>query len=98
MSDIKIFCYEKLYYDFYEFYGGDGFFPILKKDETCNSEEDIIFYYVSEKNCWQQINGICISGLDCDEGKKLLNRMNTKQNVLCNSILNSFGNNLYPKN
>jgi len=33
----------KLYYDSYEFKYGDGFFPLLYKDKSCDSEIDIIF-------------------------------------------------------
>ena len=38
MENTDIISSEKLYYDEYECYNGDGFYPCLKKDKTCCTE------------------------------------------------------------
>ena len=48
MENTDIISSEKLYYDEYECYNGDGFYPCLKKDKTCCTEIIIPFIYNSK--------------------------------------------------
>jgi hypothetical protein len=97
MGNTDIIAFEKLYYDEYEYYNGDGFYPSIEKDDTCSREITVSFIYNNKFNCWVQNDSMCISGLDADIGIKLLKIMNTKYNLNCTSISNTFGLQIYPK-
>jgi len=72
-----------MYYDSYERYNGDGFYPVLKLDPVLNSldkwdEVKIIFEYNNLFTIpfWKQINEESITGLDKDTRTELLNILN----------------------
>lgn len=67
----------KMYYDHYEKYFGDGFFPILEKNENMLSIR-ISFQYKNYN--WIQITQDEIHGLDMDIGNKLLDILNKEGN------------------
>jgi hypothetical protein len=88
---------EELYYDEDEFLYGDGFYPSLNKSKTNYKIAIIEFIFIDKLNYWIQLDGICISGLDCDNGINLLNNLNKKNNSRGFSIYNKYGNLIYPK-
>ena len=52
----------KMYYDSYEMKNGDGFYPMVFKDQSCDSEIDILFeLYDGELT---QLSGPSIKGYD----------------------------------
>ena len=70
-----------MYYDSYERYNGDGFYPVLKKcHQLCDQwdEVKIIFEYNNSFTIpfWKQINEESITGLDKDTKTELLNILN----------------------
>jgi hypothetical protein len=79
-----------MYYDSYERYNGDGFYPVLKLDPVLKKynqwdEVKIIFEY--KNYCWKQINEESITGLDKDTKTELLNILNkgiNKSNIIKN--------------
>jgi hypothetical protein len=93
----KIISKQLLYYDEYECYDGDGFYPSVKKDETFSKEKIISFLYNSKFNCWIQCDELCISGLDAYNATKLLKILNKKNEVNCDYICNKFGFRIVPK-
>jgi hypothetical protein len=97
MENTDIISFEKLYYDEYECYNGDGFYPSVKKDETCCKEIIISFIYNSKLNCWIQKSGMCISGLDGNNAFDLLNILNKKNNLNCHYLCNIFGSKIVDK-
>lgn len=97
MENNDIISYEKLYYDEYECYDGDGFYPSVKKDESCCKEIIISFIYNKELNCWTQKSGMCISGLDGNNARDLLHLLNFKNKLQCYYICNIFGFRIFPK-
>jgi hypothetical protein len=77
-----------MYYDSYERYNGDGFFPVL---DPCNTfdEVKIIFEYNNSFTIpfWKQKNEDSIRWLDKDTKTKLLNILNkgiNKSNIIKN--------------
>ena len=51
-----------MYYDSYEMKNGDGFYPMVFKDQSCDSEIDILFeLYDGELT---QLSGPSIKGYD----------------------------------
>ena len=60
-----------MYYDLYERYNGDGFYPILNKYNNWD-EVKIIFEYNNSFTIpfWKQINEESITGLDFKKSKK----------------------------
>lgn len=97
MENNDTICCVTLYYDEYEYFNGDGFFPQIDKDATCCKEIEVKFIYNNIFNCWIQKTGICISGLDGDNESKLLNILNSKHNLNGNYIANVFGYKIYKK-
>ena len=97
MENKDIISSEKLYYDEYECYNGDGFYPCLKKDKTCCTEIIIPFIYNSKLNSWIQKSERCISGLDGNNGVDLLNILNKKNNLNCDCLCNIVGSKIVPK-
>ena len=83
-----------LWYDEYERYNGDGYYPLTKQDTPCDMRETHVFQ--KELNCWKQITGDPISGLDGDAGIQLLDILNANGSN-CITIKNSFGRTLYSK-
>ena len=82
----------KMYYDHYEKYFGDGFFPILEKNENLLS---IIISFEYNNNNWVQITQDEIHGLDMDIGNKLLNILNKEGNKEGKIIKSRYNNILY---
>ncbi len=83
-----------LYYDSYEKEFGDGFYPVTKQDNTCSKE--IIINFLLKDQYWIQTNESIIFGLDGNEGKLLLDKLNrgTEKGV---GIKNNLLKKLYPK-
>ena len=88
----------KMYYDVYEKYFGDGFFPYIKEN---NYELEIQnnlnickiifnFKYDSNEHAWIQITEDAIYGLDGDTGETLLKQLNNQINVDGNIIKNKY--------
>ena len=82
----------KMYYDHYEKYFGDGFFPILENNENMLSIT-ISFQYKNYN--WIQITQDEIHGLDMDIGNKLLNILNKEGNKEGKIIKSRYKNILY---
>ena len=60
----------KMYYDSYEKNNGDGFYPMLFKDQSCDSEIDIFFeLYDGELT---QLSGPSIKGYDGNTYNEIL--------------------------
>ena len=97
MENTDIISFEKLYYDEYEYYDGDGFYPSITQDETYSKEIIISFKYDSIFNCWRQKTGMCITGLDGNNAHDLLNILNKKNNLDCSYMCNMFGFRIVPK-
>jgi len=95
MTNDNIIATEKLYYDEHEYIYGDGFYPCIEETTICSQPAIVEFLYNKIFNSWIQIGGICISGLDCDEGTNLLDFMNKKYDVKCISIYNLFSRQIY---
>jgi hypothetical protein len=83
-----------LYYDSYEKDFGDGFYPVTEKNNTCSKE--IIITFLLKDQYWIQTNESIIFGLDGDEGKILLDKLNigTEKGI---GIKNNLLKKLYPK-
>ena len=78
IDKLNDFITVKFYFDTYELYYGDGFFPVTKKCDACN-KEIFISFKLDYEMFWRQtisndIQGI--SGLDGDEGDFLLQLLN----------------------
>jgi hypothetical protein len=97
MTSQYLITWKTLYYDKYEYEFGDGFYPVIEKNNSCSEETAITFLYNKFYNSWVQVDNINISGLDGDNGIKLLNIMNKKYNLDCISIKNINYSNIYPK-
>jgi hypothetical protein len=78
----------KMYFDEYEKYFGDGFYPLLEKEKD-NSQITISFEYIND--CWMQKSQDEITGLDGDIGKNLLEILNREANESGTVIKNSVG-------
>jgi len=78
-----------MYYDEYERYDGDGFYPIILNPNDPNdaikyakyNTVTINFEYNHENRKWTQSTEERITGLDGEYGKELLNRLNKEGNV-----------------
>lgn len=89
------------YYDSYEKDFGDGFYPLVKTNETIEpamKETTICFQLIN--NIWKQTSGDMIYGLDGDNGKVLLDILNAKHlsATVGTKIVNSSYITIYPKN
>jgi hypothetical protein len=89
------------YYDSYEKDFGDGFYPLVKTNNTIEptmKETQIQFQVIN--NIWKQASGDMIYGLDGENGKILLNILNAKQGSVTvgTQIVNSSYITIYPKN
>jgi hypothetical protein len=105
-TEIDIFCvYElgisetrgereivDLWYDEYERFNGDGYYPLAKKETPCDKRETHVFQ--KDGMYWKQITGDTICGLDGDTGVDLLDILNTND-AKCIGIKNSLGRTLY---
>lgn len=81
----------KMYYDEYEKYFGDGFYPFFQeKEKEMDKTEIVISFYYKEK-CWIQINHEEINGLDGDMGKHLLDYLNREGIESGIMIKNNYG-------
>ena len=81
----------KMYYDEYEKYFGDGFYPFFQeKEKEMDKTEIVISFYYKEK-CWIQINNEEINGLDGDMGKHLLDYLNREGIESGIMIKNNYG-------
>jgi hypothetical protein len=83
----------KMYYDEYEKYFGDGFYPLLQKEKQDNTQIIISFEY--KNNCWIQKSHDEINGLDGEIGKQLLEQLNREGNKEGKIIKNSYGFKIY---
>ena len=77
-----------MYYDSYERYEGDGFYPVFK---SCDKWKDVKIIFEYKKSVtiayWKQINEESITGLDKDTKTELLNILNkgiNKSNIIKN--------------
>ena len=84
----------KMYYDDYEKYFGDGFYPIIIENEKYTS---IIISFQYKNNIWKQITQDEIHGLDGDVGIKLLDFLNREGNEKGKIIKNRYGLILYQR-
>jgi len=84
----------KMFYDDYEKYFGDGFYPIITENEKYTS---IIISFQYKNNNWIQTSQDEIHGLDGDVGKKLLDFLNSEGDEEGKIIKNSSGYILYQK-
>lgn len=77
-----------MYYDSYERYNGDGFYPVLKKcHQLCHQWDEVKIIFEYKNYCWKQINEDSIIGLDKDTKTELLNILNkgiNKSNIIKN--------------
>jgi hypothetical protein len=89
----KIICV-KMYYDEYEKYFGDGFYPLLENEKD-KSQITISFEYMN--NYWIQKSQDEITGLDGDIGKNLLEILNREANKMGTLIKNNYGLIIYKK-
>jgi len=88
------------YYDSYEKDFGDGFYPLVKTNEPVEpamKETQIQFQLINET--WKQTSNDSIYGLDGDNGKVLLDILNTKHvsAMVGTKIVNSLYITIYPK-
>jgi hypothetical protein len=81
----------KMYYDEYEKYFGDGFYPFFKEKEEKGENSEVIFSFRYNNDCWNQITQDEIYGLDGDIGKHLLERLNSSGQQNGKIIKNSNG-------
>lgn len=95
-TETRIITAQILFYDTYECEFGDGFYPVINQDDLSYKRIEIKFLFNPTNNCWIQMNQQDISGLDGDNGIKLLNIMNKKNNVNCIEIYNSHNKKIYP--
>ena len=77
-----------MYYDEYERYDGDGFYPIILKPNDSDNVKyakykkvTIQFEYNYTNRRWKQSTEERITGLDGEYGTELLNRLNKEGNV-----------------
>lgn len=90
MEQDQIIITVPMWYDLYEAYFGDGYYPYLKQD-TPFTGTDETFLFDTGLNIWQQqMNSICypIRGFDGTTGIDLLHLLNTTANVSANQICN----------
>ena len=81
----------KMYYDEYEKYFGDGFYPFFKEKEEKDENSEVIFSFRYNNDCWNQITQDEIYGLDGNMGKQLLERLNSSGQQNGKIIKNSNG-------
>jgi hypothetical protein len=81
----------KMYYDEYEKYFGDGFYPFFKEKEEKDENSEVIFSFRYNNDCWNQITQDEIYGLDGNIGKLLLERLNSNGQQNGKIIKNSNG-------
>jgi|694.fasta_scaffold69227_4 hypothetical protein len=81
----------KMYYDEYEKYFGDGFYPFFKEKEEKDENSEVIFSFRYNNDCWNQITQDEIYGLDGNVGKQLLERLNSSGQQNGKIIKNSNG-------
>ena len=107
-SRIRNYISVNMYYDSYENYYGDGFYPYTERKKPCCSEIELTFIIDDSKH-WKQVidNNPNICGLDGDEGEYLLKKLNEavfernkKAEILLNigvGIKNKYGTIIHPK-
>jgi hypothetical protein len=81
----------KMYYDEYEKYFGDGFYPFFKEKEEKDENSEVIFSFRYNNDCWNQITQDEIYGLDGNMGKQLLEILNSNGQQNGKIIKNSNG-------
>lgn len=70
----------KMWYDEYEKYFGDGFYPFFKEKENKIDLTEIIINFEYKQKIWRQIDKDEITRLDGDTGKLLLEYLNSEGN------------------
>jgi len=85
-----------MYYDDYEKYFGDGFYPLVQREKKENTQIKISFKYINDY--WIQITQDEITGLDDNNGSKLLEILNREGNKEGKVIKNSYGLNIHKNN
>jgi len=78
----------KMFFDEYEKYFGDGFYPFFEEKEKEKAVINISFQY--KDHVWKQVSQDEITGLDGDVGKILLNYLNNEINEKGLIIKNSY--------
>lgn len=87
------------YYDAYEKEFGDGFYPIVKTTTVEPSMQETLISFQEIQGVWKQTSNDMIYGLDCDQGKLLLDILNSKlEHCKATKIINSMYITIYPKN
>ena len=66
-----------LFYQDWEYRNGDGYYPGDKQEDGFDSRQAHVFQ--KEKDCWVQLTGPNIKGLDGDYGVKLLKILNVSK-------------------
>ena len=79
-----------MYYDYYEYECGDGFYPFFENIDNLYKSTELFFVY--RNNSWYQIKGINIKGLDGNTGNELIELLNINGNKNGLSIYNNLGN------
>lgn len=85
------------YYDTYELEFGDGFYPLLTKNNEDMKAIDIPFTFIVIDKSWRQDGGEPIYGLDGSTGERLLKLLNNKIEVNGLKIQSLMHRQLYPK-
>jgi len=60
-----------MYYDSYEMKNGDGFYPMVYKDKSCDSQIDILFELYDDE--LTQLSGPLIKGYDGNTHNDIIN-------------------------
>jgi hypothetical protein len=67
-----------LFYQDWEYRNGDGYYPGDKQEDGFDSRQVHVFQ--KEKECWVQLTGPIIQGLDGHYGVRLLEKLNASKN------------------
>ena len=67
-----------LFYQDWEYRNGDGYYPGDKQEDGFDSRQVHVFQ--KEKECWVQLTGPIIQGLDGHYGVRLLEQLNASKN------------------
>ena len=67
-----------VFYDHYEYTNGDGYYPYLEPDNLSMDTHNV-HVFQKEEDCWVQLTGPNIEGLDGDGGIRLLELLNVSK-------------------
>ncbi len=81
-----------LFYQDWEYRKGDGYYPGTKPDKGFDARQAHVFQ--KEKDCWRQLTGPNIQGLDGDYGVQLLELLNASKETT--DVVGANANDLSP--